>query len=80
MDPKYGLRADTVAALEQELRYLQTFRWKEIEEMLEDAKSLGDLSENAEYDVARAEQEKCLERINHTKHILDHAVITDEEE
>lgn len=77
---KCRLRADTAAAMEQELYYLQTFRWKEIEKMLEVAKILGNLSENAEYDFAITERDKCLERINNIKHILAHAVIIDEGE
>ena len=80
MDEQYRLHADTVAALEQELHDLQTFRWKEIEQMLEDAKALGDLSENAEYEVARDERDRCLEHMNRIRHILAHAVIIDEEE
>ncbi len=79
MNNQYRLRADTAAAMEQELHYLQTIRWKEIEEMLEAAKALGDLSDNAEYEVAMAERNKCLERINNIRHILSHAVITGED-
>ena len=79
MNNQYRLRADIAASMEQELRHLQTIRWKEIEEMLEEARSLGDLSENAEYDFAMAERNKCLERINNIKHILSHAVLTDED-
>ncbi len=79
MGEKYSLTAQTRVALEQELQYLQTIRWKEIEEMLEAAKTLGDLSENAEYEFAVTERDKCLERMNSIKHILSHAVITDED-
>ena len=80
MDDKFRLHADTVAAMEQELHILQTIWWKEIEEMLEAAKILGDLSNNTEYEFAVTEQNKCLERINNIKHILAHAVITDKRE
>ena len=79
MNNQYRLRADIAAAIEQELHHLQTIRWKEIEEMLEAAKALGDLSDNAEYEVAITERDKCLERINNIKHILSHAVITGED-
>ena len=50
-----------------------------LEEMLEAAKIFGNLSENAEYEFARTEQAKCLERINNIKYILSHAVIADDE-
>ena len=79
MNNQYRPRVDTAAAMEQELHYQQTIRWKEIEEMLEEAKIYGNLSENAEYEFAITERDKCLERINNIKHILSHAVITDED-
>jgi transcription elongation factor GreA len=50
--------------LEKELVTLQTTKRKEILEALEFAKSLGDLSENAEYHQAREEQGKLEERIS----------------
>ncbi|MDQ3245222.1 MAG: transcription elongation factor GreA, partial [bacterium] len=43
---------------------------KEIIEALEYAKSLGDLSENAEYHQAREDQGKLEERIKNIEHIL----------
>ena len=42
--------------LQEELENLKTNRRKEIAEALEYAKSLGDLSENAEYDAAKERQ------------------------
>jgi transcription elongation factor GreA len=50
-------------ALEAELKDLKGPKRKEILETLEYAKSLGDLSENAEYHQAREEQGKLEERI-----------------
>jgi len=47
----------------EELENLRTKKRKEIAEKLEFAKSLGDLSENAEYHEARDEQAKVEERI-----------------
>jgi transcription elongation factor GreA len=47
----------------EELENLKTKKRKEIAEKLEFAKSLGDLSENAEYHEARDEQAKVEERI-----------------
>lgn len=76
MDEKYSLTAQTLAALEQELQYLQTIRWREVEEMVEEAKLYGDLSENTEYDVAKTEQERCSRRISEIEYILSHAVVT----
>lgn len=62
-------------ALEQELQYLTTVKRKEIVEAVEYAKSLGDLSENAEYHIAREEQGKLQERISTIEHILKFAEV-----
>ncbi len=62
-------------ALEQELLELKSVKRKEILDALEYAKSLGDLSENAEYHQAREEQGKLEERISKIEHILKHSVV-----
>lgn len=61
--------------LEKELLQLQSVRRKEIADALEYAKSLGDLSENAEYHQAREDQANCEDRISHIEQILKNAVI-----
>lgn len=61
--------------LEAELNQLKSVRRKEIADSLEYAKSLGDLSENAEYHQAREDQANCEDRINHVEQILKNAVI-----
>lgn len=63
--------------LEHELSTLKSVRRKEIADALEYAKSLGDLSENAEYHQAREDQANCEERIAHLEQILKNAVIMD---
>lgn len=63
--------------LETELQHLTTVRRKEIADALEYAKSLGDLSENAEYHQAREDQANCEDRITHVEQILKNAVIMD---
>jgi transcription elongation factor GreA len=62
--------------LEVELTALKSVRRKEIADALEYAKSLGDLSENAEYHQAREDQANCEDRISHIEQILKNAVIT----
>jgi len=57
-------------ALEVELKDLKGPKRKEILESLEYAKSLGDLSENAEYHQTREEQGKLEERIVKIEKIL----------
>lgn len=63
------------AELEKELVHLQTVKRKEILEALEFAKSLGDLSENAEYHQAREEQGKLEERISSIEYILQNSTL-----
>ena len=56
--------------LKRELAYLKTDERKKIAESLEYAKSLGDLSENAEYQEARDNQADVEDRINELEGIL----------
>lgn len=69
------LTLEKKALLEDELHTLKTVRRKEIADALEYAKSLGDLSENAEYHQAREDQANCEDRITHIEQILKDAVI-----
>jgi transcription elongation factor GreA len=61
--------------LEGELRRLEGEERKEIIEALEFAKSLGDLSENAEYHQAREAQAKLEDRVREIKRILKDAEV-----
>ncbi|MCX6751487.1 MAG: transcription elongation factor GreA [Candidatus Nomurabacteria bacterium] len=61
---------DKKKALEKELKELKGPKRKEILENLEYAKSLGDLSENAEYHQTREDQGKLEERIHKIEQIL----------
>lgn len=65
------------AELEAEHKKLTTTTRKAVLEELEYAKSLGDLSENAEYHEARNKQRKLQERISSIEHILKNAVVTE---
>jgi transcription elongation factor GreA len=59
----------------KELEYLKKTRRKEIAENLEYAKSLGDLSENAEYQEAREMQANIEDRIARLENLLKTAKI-----
>src|ERR1051325_2835412 len=61
--------------LTHELEELRTTRRKEVAEQLEYARSLGDLSENAEYQEAREMQAAVEERIQKLESILKNAKI-----
>ena len=69
------LTEEKLKALEAELDMLKTEKRKEILEALEFAKSLGDLSENAEYHQAREEQGKLEERIATIENLLRNATV-----
>lgn len=66
---------DKFNELETELTRLKTTRRKEIADALEYAKSLGDLSENQEYQEARDSQAILEDRIKHLEHVIRTAVI-----
>ncbi len=62
-------------ALTEELEVLTKEKRKEVAEKLEYAKSLGDLSENAEYHEARDAQAAVEDRIKKIEIILKNAII-----
>ena len=53
--------------LQDEYDYLTKVRMEEIKVAIAEARSFGDLSENAEYDEAKNEQTKCFTRIKEYK-------------
>jgi transcription elongation factor GreA len=61
--------------LKKELNELKTVKRKEVAENLEYAKSLGDLSENAEYHEARDMQAAVEDRIGQLENLLQTAQI-----
>ena len=69
------LTKDKFAELEKELNHLKTVKRKEIADALEYAKSLGDLSENHEYQEARDSQAVLEDRINRLEKILKTASV-----
>ncbi|MEX2014154.1 MAG: transcription elongation factor GreA [Parcubacteria group bacterium] len=69
------LTKDKFKELEKELSYLKTVKRKEVAEALEYAKSLGDLSENQEYQEARDSQAILEDRIGRLENILRSAKI-----
>ena len=69
------LTAEKFEELKKELEHLKTVRRKEIAESLEYARSLGDLSENAEYQEARDMQSAIEERIGYLEKTIKEAKI-----
>jgi len=62
----------------ERLRYLQTVKRQEIVERIAEARSHGDLSENAEYDAARNEQAALEGEIAVLDYQIKNAVILEE--
>ena len=78
MQKQYKMTKEKLEELKQELEHLKTVREKEVAELIKEARSFGDLSENSEYDEAKNEQGKLYSRIAELENILLHAVIVDE--
>ena len=78
MAKEYKLTRDRLKELTAELNYLKTTREKEVAELIKEARSFGDLSENSEYDEAKNEQAKLYGRIAEIENILTYAVVIDE--
>ena len=74
-DQQSYLTAEKFNELKKELDHLKTVRRKEVAESLEYARSLGDLSENAEYQEARDMQAAIEERIGHLEKVIKEAKI-----
>lgn len=66
--------------LSKELEYLKTIRRSEVAEKLKEARSFGDLSENAEYDEAKNEQAMLEARINELDKLLADSDIVDDDD
>ena len=75
---EHMLSQEKFDAIKEELEGLTTKTRKEIAESLEYARSLGDLSENAEYQAARELQAATEERIRRLETIIKSAVIISE--
>ncbi|MDD2518921.1 MAG: transcription elongation factor GreA [Bacilli bacterium] len=63
--------------LKKELEYLKLEKRPEVIEALKEARSLGDLSENAEYDSARNEQAMVEGKIQEIEATLEQAIIVE---
>lgn len=74
MEAEY-LTKEKFEELEKELEFLKTSKRKEVADALEYAKSLGDLSENQEYQEARDAQAILEDRIKRLELILKSASI-----
>ena len=80
IDSRYRMSQERLDTLKEELHYLETTREKEVAELIKEARSFGDLSENSEYDEAKNEQGKLYSRIAELDEILSNYTIIEEQE
>jgi transcription elongation factor GreA len=69
------LTIDDIKELESELEHLKVYGRPEMADKIRVAREFGDLSENAEYDIAKDEQAKMEARIVEIELILRDAII-----
>lgn len=75
MSKEIYLTSEGLEELKKELDYLKLEKRPEVINALKDARALGDLSENAEYDAARQEQAIVEGRIAELEVMVENAVI-----
>jgi len=74
-EDKVYLTEEGLLEIEEELAHLKDVRRPEVIKALKDARALGDLSENADYDAARDEQAQIEGRILELEKIIENAHI-----
>ena len=74
-EKKIYLTEEGLNELKKELDFLKLEKRPEIINALKDARALGDLSENAEYDAARSEQATTEARIKELEKMLENVEI-----
>ena len=79
-ESKFKMSQERYDALVKELNYLETVREKEVSELIKEARSFGDLSENSEYDEAKTEQGKLYSKIAEMKVLIENAEIIEKTE
>ena len=78
MSKEVYVTSDGLEKMKTELEYLKMERRPEVIQALKEARALGDLSENAEYDAARAAQSEVENKIIELEQMIEHAVVITE--
>jgi transcription elongation factor GreA len=79
-EKKVILTQEGIRNLEEELENLKVVRRAEVAVKIKEARSQGDLSENAEYDAAKEEQAEIETRIGVIENMLRNAQVINEDE
>ena len=77
---EFFLTSEGLENLKQELEDLKMVKRPEVISALKDARALGDLSENAEYDAARSEQAIVEGRIAELEVMIENAVVIEKKD
>jgi len=80
MSNKVYLTSEGFLEIEEELNYLKEVKRPEVIKALKDARALGDLSENADYDAARNEQAQIEGRIKELEILLEKAELIEKQD
>ena len=75
IDSRYKMSQERLDTLKEELHYLETTREKEVAELIKEARSFGDLSENSEYDEG-----KLYSRIAEITDLIENAEVVEKVE
>ncbi len=75
IEARFKMSKERLEEIKEELHYLETVREKEVSELIKEARSFGDLSENSEYDEAKTEQGKLYSKIAELRNIIENAEI-----
>lgn len=80
MSNKVYLTNEGFLEIEEELNHLKDVKRPEVIKALKDARALGDLSENADYDAARNEQAQVEGRIKELELLLEKAELIEKKD
>lgn len=74
---RFKMSRERLEEIKKELYFLETVEEKRVAELIKEARSYGDLSENSEYDEAKTEQGKLYSKIAELKVLVENAEIVE---
>ncbi len=77
-EEQFYVTSEGLEEMKKELEDLKNVKRPEVINALKDARALGDLSENAEYDAARSEQALVENKIKELEQMIEHATIIED--
>ena len=74
---RFKMSRERLEEIKKELEFLETVEEKRVAELIKEARSYGDLSENSEYDEAKTEQGKLYSKIAELKALVENVEIVE---